>query len=244
MRAKNGAGLIIALDLPDATQALGLARDLRGIVPWCKVGLELFCAAGPPLLSSLRAMGYRIFLDLKFYDIPNTVARAVRSAVLSGADMLTIHCQGGSRMCHAAMEAVEELPRERRPFVIGVTALTSFGPGEMPGIARDPGEFAIMLAGMACEWGLDGIVCSGHELAPISAAYPRMLRVCPGIRPAGCAAGDQTRVMSPAEAVRNGASFLVAGRPILEAPSPAGAARAILAEMDKAEEEGANENFQ
>lgn len=243
MKAEKHACLVAALDLPDAASALGAARELRGIVPWCKVGLELFCAAGPSLLAELGSMGFRIFLDLKFYDIPNTVGRAVLSAAAAGADMLTIHCQGGRRMCEAAIDAAVKLPEEKRPLLVGVTVLTSFGAGEMPGIDLEPGKFALKLAGMASIWGLDGIVCSGQELAGIRAAYPRLLCVCPGIRPRGSHAGDQARVVTPAAAARGGASFLVVGRPILEAKSRAAAALAILEEMDKACEESGNENL-
>ncbi len=224
--------LAVALDFPAAKPALDLARQLRGIVPWCKVGMELFTRAGPSLLAELAGMDFRVFLDLKFYDIPHTVAQAVKAAAAVGADMLTLHCQGGERMCRAAVEAASGLPRP--PLLFGVTVLTSFAPGEMPGIAADPQDFAPQLARGAADWGLDGVVCSGHEAAAVKAATPRLRCLCPGIRPAGAAAGDQRRIMTPAAAVRAGADFLVAGRPVTAAPDPVTAARAIMAEMAEA----------
>ena len=231
------AQLIVALDLPRKDAALSLARDLQGLAPWCKVGMELFTLAGPSLLESLKGLGFRIFLDLKFYDIPHTVGQAVKAAAAVGVDLLTLHCQGGERMCREARAAVDGLAADSpaRPLLFGVTVLTSFAEGEMPGIAAAPADFALSLAAGAAAWGLDGVVCSGLEAARIKTASPGLLCLCPGIRPAGAAAGDHRRVMTPARAVAAGADFLVVGRPILEAPSPAEAARRILAEMDAAE---------
>ncbi len=231
------AQLIVALDLPRKDAALSLARNLQGLVPWCKVGMELFTLAGPNLLTSLKNMGFKGFLDLKFYDIPHTVGRAVNAAAAAGVDLLTLHCQGGGRMCREARAVVDSLAADSpaRPLLFGVTVLTSFAPGEMPGIAASPADFALGLAASAQDWGLDGVVCSGQEAARIKAASPGLLCLCPGIRPAGTAAGDQRRVMTPARAVAAGADFLVVGRPILEAPSPLEAARRILAEINAAE---------
>ncbi len=230
------AQLIVALDLPRKDAALSLARDLQGLVPWCKVGVELFTLAGPSLLESLRILGFKIFLDLKFYDIPHTVVRAVKAAAAVDVDLLTLHCQGGARMCREARAAVDGLAADSpaRPLLFGVTVLTSFAEGEMPGITVPPADFALNLAADAQGWGLDGVVCSGQEAARIKAVSPGLLCLCPGIRPSGTAAGDQRRIMTPARAVAAGADFLVIGRPILEAPSPAEAARRILAEMDVA----------
>lgn len=231
------AQLIVALDLPRKDAALSLVRNLQGLVPWCKVGMELFTLAGPDLLEKLKIMGFRVFLDLKFYDIPHTVGRAVSAAAAVGVDLLTLHCQGGGRMCREARAAVDSLAANSpaRPLLFGVTALTSFAPGEMPGIAASPSDFALSLAADALAWGLDGVVCSGQEAARIKAASPGLLCLCPGIRPAGAAAGDQRRIMTPARAVAAGADFLVVGRPILEAPSPVEAAQRILAEINAAE---------
>ena len=189
------AQLIVALDLPRKEDALVLARELQGAVPWCKVGMELFTLAGPDIIRELHDLGFHVFLDMKFYDIPHTVAQAVKAAA---------------------------------------AALTSFGPGEMPGISADPSDFALELAGKARGWGLDGVVCSGHEAARIKASCQGLRCLCPGIRPAGADTDDQQRIMTPARAVQAGADFLVVGRPILKAPSPAEAARAIQAEMKAA----------
>lgn len=223
------AELIVALDFPDTVSALALARRLRGVVPWCKVGMELFCLAGPTVLAQLREMDFHVFLDLKFYDIPNTAAQAVRAAARGGAELLTIHIQGGERMCREAMSAAAAC--ERPPLVFGVTVLTSFGPGQMPGITRAPADFAGELARLADDWKLDGIVCSGQEAAAVKAHHPRLRCLCPGIRPASAAADDQCRIMTPAAAVAAGADYLVVGRPITRAADPQAAARAILDEM-------------
>lgn len=224
------AQLIVALDFPRREAALSLARDLRGFVPWCKVGLELFTLGGPALIEALKSLQYNVFLDLKFYDIPHTVAQAVKAAASLGIDMLTLHCQGGERMCREAVEAASGVA-QGKPLLFGVTVLTSFMPGEMPGISAAPAEHALALARGARAWGLDGVVCSGHEAGQIKAALPALQCLCPGIRPAGSSAGDQRRIMTPARAVAEGADFLVVGRPITGAPSPVEAARRILAEM-------------
>lgn len=227
------AKLVLALDLPEKSAALAMARQMQGILDWIKVGLELFSLAGPALVGQLRDLGFQVFLDLKMYDIPNTVARAVTAAAGSGANMLTLHCQGGARMCQAAREAVDDITgKGEKPILLGVTALTSFGPGEMPGIASDPSDFALDLANMAPGFGLDGVVCSGREVARVKSAQPGLLCLCPGIRPANVSqADDQRRIVTPAMAVRDGADFLVVGRPILKADSPAVAARSIIEEM-------------
>lgn len=223
------AELIVALDFSDPKDLLACARSLSGTLGWCKIGLEAFVKNGPGLVNELDAMGLSVFLDLKFYDIPNTVAAAVRSACKTRARLLTVHTQGGEAMCRAARAAANE-PGEERPLIFGVTVLTSFAPGTMPGITKDPQDFAMELAGLADTWGLDGVVCSGHEAAGIKKATSLKV-LCPGIRPAGSAANDQARVMTPAMAVANGADYLVVGRPITRAADPAAAARAILDEI-------------
>lgn len=225
--------LIVALDVPEQEKALGIARELRGVLDWCKVGMELFTLGGPLLVERLREQGFHVFLDLKFYDIPHTVARAVAAAASIGVDLLTLHCQGGERMCRAALEA-RDAAASAAPRLFGVTVLTSFGAGEMPGVTAAPGIFARELAVDAAAWGLDGVVCSGHEVRAIRTAAPALQCLCPGIRPGGSDAGDQRRTMTPAEAVRAGADYLVVGRPILQASSPARAASAILEEMQAA----------
>ena len=221
--------LVVALDFPAVQPTLEVARQLRNIVPWCKVGMELFTLAGPAILNELAGMGYKIFLDLKFYDIPNTVARAVQAAGLAGVHMLTLHCQGGERMCRAAVEAAASLSSP--PMLFGVTVLTSFAVGEMPGIQAEPGAFALMLARSAAQWNLDGVVCSGHEAAAIKKISPSLRCLCPGIRPTGSNNNDQRRVMTPAAAVRAGADFLVTGRPITAADDPQEAALRITKEI-------------
>lgn len=227
------ASLIIALDFPTARQALSFAGCVRGHASWLKIGLELFTAEGPDIVRQLKSEGFHIFLDLKFYDIPNTVAGAVRAACNLGVDILTLHCQGGRRMAEAATGAAREFPSV--PLLFGVTALTSFAVGEMPGIALEPEAYASFLAGEASRWGLDGIVCSGREAAEIKRKAPDLLLLCPGIRPAGLEGGDQRRVVSPAAAVAAGADFLVIGRPITGAANPAFAVDAVMEEMARAE---------
>lgn len=224
------AELVVALDLADTREALDMADRLSGIVPWVKVGLELYSHAGPDILCALQKKGFKVFLDLKMFDIPNTVARAVRSAGRY-ADLLTIHSLGGARMCQAAMDAAAQC--EQPPLIFGVTVLTSFAPGELPGYQGDLGALATELAGNARDWGLDGVVCSGHELAAIKARCGKDFRcLTPGIRPSWTSAGDdQRRIMTPARAVALGSEYLVVGRPILHAPDPAAAARAILQDM-------------
>lgn len=224
------AELIVALDFSDPKDLLACARNLSGTLSWCKVGLEAFVKSGPALVNELDAMGLSVFLDLKFYDIPNTVAAAVRSACKTRAKLLTVHTQGGEAMCRAARAAADEAGEER-PLIFGVTVLTSFGEGTMPGITRAPQDFAMELAGLADSWGLDGVVCSGHEAARIKSATSLNV-LCPGIRPAGSAANDQARVMTPSLAIANGADYLVVGRPITRADDPVAAARAILEEIE------------
>lgn len=222
------ATLAVALDFADAASALELAQTIRPCRPWLKVGLELFTSAGPDIVRRLKNMDFAVFLDLKFYDIPNTVASAVRAAGRLNVDMLTLHLQGGQRMCEAALAA---LPGKERPLLAGVTALTSFAAGEMPGIPAEPSAYGRELAACAAQWGIPAIVCSGHEAAAIRQQFPALRLVCPGIRPAGSPGQDQRRIMTPALAVASGADFIVVGRPITQAPDPLAATSAILTEM-------------
>jgi len=226
--------LVVALDLPGADEA----RAMAGLLPaecWAKVGLELFTAAGPEVVSGLAGDGRRVFLDLKFLDIPNTVRGAVRAASRLGAAMANVHVLGGSRMLAAALQGREDAAAEgfTRPLLLGVTVLTSMGPGDLPlPGAGDPAGLVLDLARLARAEGLDGVVCSGHEAAAIKEACgPDFLCLTPGIRPAGADVGDQRRTMTPAQAVAAGADFLVAGRPITQAPDPAAAARAMLEQI-------------
>jgi orotidine-5'-phosphate decarboxylase len=224
--------VIVALDYPSAQQALALADTLAGQCRWLKVGLELYLAAGPAVVETLRRRGFNIFLDLKLHDIPNTVAGAVRSVSSLGASLLTLHGSGGSAMLAAAAEAASLSPNA--PKLLAVTVLTSMdrqGLGET-GVASSPAEQVLRLARLACTAGMAGLVCSPLEVALLRAelgADP--LLVVPGIRPAGAASGDQQRVATPRQAIADGASMLVIGRPITQAPDPAVALRAILAEL-------------
>ena len=219
------AQLIVALDLPRKEDALVLARELQGAVPWCKVGMELFTLAGPDIIRELHDLGFHVFLDMKFYDIPHTVAQAVKAAAAAGAELLTLHCQGGERMCSEARIAADSYG-SKAPQLFGVTALTSFGPGEMPGINADPSDFALELAGKARGWGLDGVVCSPLEAALVKERCGAdFLTVTPGIRFADSAAGDQKRIMTPEKAGKSGCDYIVVGRPITQAEDPVSAYR-------------------
>jgi orotidine-5'-phosphate decarboxylase len=224
--------LIVALDVPDATAAVALVKRLEGTCNWFKVGLELFVAAGPAVLEPIIAGGHSVFLDLKLHDIPNTVAGAVRSAASLGARMLTVHAAGGPAMLTAAREALTGLANP--PELLAVTVLTSMDSAQLgaTGIKRSPGEQVATLAKMALGTGVRGFVCSPQEVALMRGLTgPDGVLVIPGIRPAGAAFGDQKRVASPAEALRQGASYLVVGRPITQAADPAEAASLILSEM-------------
>ncbi len=226
------AELIVALDVssPEAADAI-LAR-LDGSVGFCKIGLELFTAGGPEIVRRVAAREQRIFLDLKFHDIPRTVGRSVAAAANLGVEMMTIHAGGGRAMIAAAAAAALACG-PRRPRILAVTALTSLEQSDLAemGIERPLPQHVAALAGMAIAAGADGVVCSPQEVSHLRALLPDALLVTPGVRPAGAALGDQKRVATPAEAVRNGATHLVVGRPILEAADPAAAARAILREM-------------
>ena len=227
--------LIVALDLPDAARVRAFLPRLEGQCRWLKVGLELFLAAGPAMVEELVAGGYSVFLDLKLHDIPNTVAGAVRSASTLGASLLTVHAAGGPQMLHAALEAAAAQPRA--PQLLAVTVLTSMNAAQLQatGVNREPAAQVEELARMGIAAGMSGFVCSPEETARLRGICgPETTLVIPGIRPAGAALGDQQRVATPADALRAGASFLVVGRPIVQAENPSEAAAAILAEMDAA----------
>lgn len=225
------AKLVVALDFQDAGQALGLAEKIAGVVSWVKVGLELFTAEGPPVVTRLKNMGFRVFLDLKFHDIPNTVHGAAKSAALLGADLITLHHAGGARMAHGALEGVREAGYPTRVFAVSILTSSGYAEAGYP----DEESMTRAVAAKALEaknWGLAGVVCSGHEAAAVGAACGRdFLRLCPGIRLAGGGADDQSRVMTPARAVAAGADFLVVGRPVARAADPLATARAVLEDM-------------
>ncbi|WP_109484467.1 orotidine-5'-phosphate decarboxylase [Occallatibacter savannae] len=227
--------LIVALDVPDAATALHLVDRLEGTCSWFKVGLELYVAAGPSVLQPIIDRGHNVFLDLKLHDIPNTVAGAARSAAQLGARMLTLHASGGPAMLSAAKDALAGLTNP--PELLAVTVLTSMDAGQLhaTGVGRIPSSQVELLAKMGMEAGIRGFVCSPQEVATLRALTgPEGVLVIPGIRPAGAAIGDQKRIAGPAEALRLGASYLVVGRPITQAPNPAEAAAAILKEMSDA----------
>lgn len=234
------AALVVALDFPEATQALVLARSLRGTATWVKVGLELFTAEGPGIVARLRDMDFKVFLDLKLHDIPNTVHGAVKAAAGAGAHMLTLHASGGVRMMQAAAEARDSLGRASAPLLMAVTMLTSLAPEDTDGIyVQAPSQMVLDLTGKAFQSGMDGVVCSPLEARAVkSATAGRLLCLTPGIREAaapGAQQGDdQRRTATPAEAVAAGADFLVAGRPVTRAEDPAAAARRIIEAMERA----------
>ena len=224
------AELILALDVPSREQAVDIAKELCGTLKWCKIGLELFTRIGPQIISDLKDLDYKIFLDLKFYDIPNTVAKAIKSAAALDVDLLTIHCQGGLPMLKAAQASLEECTGHA-PKLLGVTVLTSFSQEDLPVIQKPLAEVALELAMLASKANLYGLVCSPHEVANLKASYPNLHFLCPGIRPKSSECGDQKRVATPKEAVLAGADYLVVGRPILNAKDKRAACAAILAEM-------------
>jgi orotidine-5'-phosphate decarboxylase len=234
---QTGSPIFCALDTPDLGAAHGLAHRLKGLVGGVKLGLEFFCANGPDGVRAIMGEGLPVFLDLKFHDIPNTVAGAMAAAVRLGPGILTVHAAGGRAMMERAAEAAAEAAGRAglpRPRIVGVTVLTSLGATELRGLgfADPPADQVRRLAALAQSAGLDGVVCSGHEIADVRAECGRdFLLVVPGVRPSWAGADDQKRVMTPREALRLGADILVIGRPIAAAADPAAAARRVAAEL-------------
>jgi len=230
--------IIIALDVGTKREALALAEALNDARVF-KIGLELFTAEGPALLEETVRLGKKPFLDLKYHDIPNTVSGAVRSATRKGVYMLTLHTSGGAEMMAAAARAAREESAgtgEQRPTLLGVTVLTSLKDEELRriGFAHAVADQVLRLAVLAKDSGLDGVVCSPHEIESIKRECgDDFLVVTPGIRPAWAAAQDQKRIMTPAEAIGKGADYLVIGRPITGAPSPQEAFLKVLAELEE-----------
>jgi len=213
-----------------------MVERLEELCCWYKVGLELYLAEGNNFIHELHHRGCSVFLDLKLYDIPNTVAGAVHSVCETGAEMLTIHASGGPAMLRAAAKAASEC--EHAPQLLAVTVLTSMDAEQLAavGIGRSAGEQVTRLAEMAAAAGITGLVASTHETASLRQAFPGATLVIPGIRPAGAELADQKRVATPAAALAAGASYLVVGRPITQASDPVAAARAIIDEMQAATE--------
>jgi orotidine-5'-phosphate decarboxylase len=229
--------LIVALDYSKPEPARALVSSLEGLPVLYKVGLELFTVAGPEFVRELTRARARIFLDLKFHDIPNTVAKAARQAAQLHVEMFTLHLSGGKAMIQAVRDELSEI-ESLRPKILGVTVLTSFDEVHwaqvteaLAGRASTPAVSVAGLVSHATSWGCDGVVCSAHELEDLRSQAPGLYTVVPGIRPAGTDAGDQARVMTPSQARRAGADAVVVGRPITQAADPRRAVETILAEL-------------
>lgn len=228
--------IIVALDYPDAGAARAFVDRVDPASCRLKVGKELFVAAGPAFVEELVARGFAVFLDLKFHDIPNTVAQACKAAARLGVWMMNVHAGGGPRMLQAAREALEGLPQ--RPRLIAVTVLTSMGEDELRaiGVEASARQQVMRLAALTHDSGLDGVVCSAQEAPLLRGSLGRdFLLVTPGIRPAGSATGDQTRILTPGAAIAAGSDYLVIGRPITQAAEPLAALAAISREIENKE---------
>lgn len=225
--------IIVALDFPSRDAALALAGQLDPALCRVKVGKELFTRCGPAVVEELRTWGFEVFLDLKFHDIPNTTAMAIKAAAELGVWMVNVHCSGGARMMAACRDILDKSSGPQ-PLLIGVTVLTSMEQADLAGIGLDaePQEQVLRLAGLAATAGLDGLVCSAQEASALRSAYPQLKLVTPGIRPAGSAADDQRRILTPAQALAAGSDYLVIGRPIAQAPDPAQALAAVVSELN------------
>ena len=224
--------VIVALDYPDRAAALALVERLEPGLCRLKVGKELFTRAGPQLVGDLAARGFEVFLDLKFHDIPNTVASACHAAADLGVWMLNVHALGGERMLLAAREGCARAGHS--PLLIAVTILTSMDAQDLAavGLAGSPEDNVLRLAALVHGCGLDGVVCSSRETAALRQRLgPDFILVTPGIRPAGSQQDDQRRVMTPREAVSSGASYLVIGRPVTQADDPVSVLRTINSEL-------------
>jgi len=233
--------LIVALDVDTPAQALSLAQQLRDVAGMVKIGSTLFTLAGPQVVKDIIASGAKVFLDLKFHDIPHQVAGAARSAAQLGVSLFTVHASGGAEMMRRAVEAVAEVAEREgtpRAKVLAVSVLTSIDADTLAqiGVNSSPEESVLRLVKLAEQSGVDGVVASPQEAATIRATVTdrELLIVTPGIRPAENDAGDQRRVSTPAAALAAGADYLVVGRPITAAADPVAAARRIAAEMQQA----------
>lgn len=228
--------IMVALDYPDAASAERLLAQLAGIPCYIKVGMELYYAAGPQFIASLKEQGYKVFLDLKMHDIPNTVKGGARSIAKLGVDMFNVHAAGGSAMMKAAVEgALEAGGAGERPLIIAVTQLTSTSQEVLNAEIGIPGTIERAVASyaqLAKAAGLDGVVASPLEVPAIKLACgSAFYTVTPGIRPAGAALGDQSRVLTPLEALKQGTDYMVIGRPITAAADPRAAIESIIEEL-------------
>ena len=240
MRAQDR--LIVALDFPTSAEAMALVDRLGDRASWFKVGMGLFTAEGPEIVKALRERDRKIFVDLKFHDIPTQVGLAARSVVRIGANLMNVHASAGFEVMCEARNAVGEAAEAagvERPVVVAVTLLTSLDHrdeswGRIPGADDEVAEMVVAMARVAQDAGLDGVVCSGREVARVKETLgSSFVTVVPGIRPAGSSADDQKRVLTPAGAIAEGADYLVIGRPITQAPDPVAAMEAILHEMEE-----------
>ena len=232
--------LIVALDFPKSDRALHLVEALSGLPVIYKVGFELFMGNGPEVVRELVHRKCRVFLDLKFHDIPNTVARAARQAALLHVEMFSLHLAGGSSMVKAVAQELADIP-SLRPKVLGVSVLTSFDDvrwaevtKSMTGHAVDVTDSVTGLLTHASAWGADGVICSAHELEAIREQAPSIYTVVPGIRPEGWSSNDQARVVTPAQARALGADAIVMGRPITESQSPRQVVESVLKDLSSA----------
>lgn len=233
--SKRDCKLILALDLPDRESALKILDGLRGKLEWVKIGLQMYLKCGADFVREVSGMGFKIFLDLKLFDIPNTVASAVESVSALPVSMLTIHASGGREMMRRAVESAAE--RNPELLILGVTVLTSFDADSLAetGVELEPEWQVEKLAKLAVDSGLKGLVCSPLEIEGLRSILPEdTVLVTPGIRPSGSSADEQKRIMTPADAARAGSDFIVVGRPILKAENPAFAVSKILEEIANA----------
>jgi len=239
-RASMRERLIVALDVDTLAQAANLVRLLGREAGMFKIGKQLFTHAGPQAVRLIQELGGEIFLDLKFHDIPNTVAKAAIEATRLGVKMFNVHASGSLEMMRTTEKEVRRVCRQekrRKPITLAVTVLTSLNQDDLQrvGVERKVADQVVRLALLTKEAGMDGVVASPHEVADIRAACGRrFVIVTPGIRPADSSRNDQQRVMTPSEAVRAGVDYIVVGRPITEADDPVAAARAIVADMEQA----------
>jgi len=232
--------ILVALDVPDARSAVDLAKRLCDHVGGFKVGLELLMGPGPATVGAIRELGKPVFVDAKLHDIPHTVNRAARALGAVGARWVTAHAAGGKSMLAAAVEGLATGANGHAAGVLAITVLTSLTPADLAstGVTGSPGRHVARLSKLAAAVGAEGVVCSVKELGDVHQVAPDLLRVTPGIRPAGSDTNDQARVDTPTEAIQRGADRLVIGRPITRADDPVGAARAILDQVSRARATG------